>query len=178
MSEMHFEEIASTNEFLKEFAKKGVPDRSFVSADRQSAGHGQYQRCFESPPGGLYFSLLRKTEKYGDDVSNITAEIGKIMQRQVLVLFGVKAEIKPPNDLLVNGKKLCGILCESFVQDGILNIIIGVGLNVNTLPEDYSKELRNNAVSIRMLTGKSYELSDILCRIKKNINLFLDNYGG
>ena len=175
---MHLETIPSTNEFLKELAKHGVSDRFTVSADYQEAGYGQYGRTFESPPGGVYFSMLWKTGKYGDDVSNITAEIGKMMQRQVLELFGVAAEIKAPNDLLVNGKKLCGILCESFISDEMLHVIIGIGLNVNTLPGDFSETLRENAASIRMLTGKKYNIADILSALEKSLNDLLDSYGG
>lgn len=175
---MHFEKIPSTNEFLKELAKQGAADRCFVSADCQEAGHGQYGRVFESPPGGVYFSMLWKRTAFGDDAADITIAIGEFMRRNVQQLFGVDASVKAPNDLLVNGKKLCGILCESFVSDEVLNVIIGIGLNVNTLPADFSEELQNTVVSIRMLTGKSYDIAEITSALLNDLNEFMNSFGG
>lgn len=154
---IRFEEIASTNEYAKELRKdkKNV----MIVAKRQSGGKGTKGRSFSSEEGGLY---LTKLEFYTDFLAkdsflimlNSAVSVCKTLQH-----FGLKPVIKWPNDIFVNGKKICGILIENtFTGNKIANSIVGIGLNVyNELP----MELTEIATSMHLESGKKFSVSDV-----------------
>ena len=147
-----FDEIASTNDCLKEKRAEGI-DRIAI-AKAQPGGRGTKGRSFSSNVGGLYLSALRFYE-------NLSAKDGfKIMAGAAVAVCktlknaGVEPCVKWPNDVHVNGKKICGILIENTLSgDKISSSIVGVGINVsNRLPE----ELKEIATTLNMETGKGF----------------------
>ena len=152
-----FDEIASTNDYLKEKRAEGI-DRIAI-AKAQTGGRGTKGRSFSSNVGGLYLSALRFYE-------NLSAKDGfKIMAGAAVAVCktlknaGVEPCVKWPNDVHVNGKKICGILIENTLSgDKISSSIVGVGINVsNPLPE----ELKEIATTLNMETGKGFLPADL-----------------
>lgn len=168
------EETDSTNRALRRHIGD-YDSLSFLAAYGQTAGRGQGDHTWFSTPGkNLTFSyLLRYSEFLGhplatDDALLITC-VTTLGIRDYLLTHGVKADIKWPNDIWVDGKKICGILIENILEDGaIRESIIGVGLNLNET--GWPEELPN-PVSLTELTGKTYDpaaeleaLSNEICR--------------
>ena len=147
------EETASTNTLLKELALKGQAPGTVLIARRQSGGRGRLERRFSSPEGGLYLSMLLAPKCSAEQSLSITPCTAVAVHRAVSALCGISADIKWPNDLLYNGRKICGILCESVFLNGSQLVILGVGLNVTTPQEAFPQELQDTAGSLLSLCG-------------------------
>ena len=139
-----FDEIASTNPIAKT-----KPLGSIVVATRQTGGYGRRKRAFSSEEGGVYFSCKVAPELDVACINLLTLAAGVAVARAVNG-YGVSARLKYPNDVWVDGKKLCGILTECTIADGaVQSAVIGIGINVeNRLPE----ELRDIATSLKACT--------------------------
>lgn len=150
------EETDSTNRALRRLAEQGADEGAAVWAARQTAGRGRLGRSFLSPAGGLYYSLLlRQSQDPARDLA-LTPAAAVAAARSFAGGCGLESDIKWPNDLQVKGKKLCGILCESFAARGARFIVVGIGLNVNT--PAFPPELQEIAVSAYQLTGRETPL--------------------
>ena len=164
MNKIHFEEIDSTNTWLKE-NYRNLEDMTSVSAQLQTAGRGRRGRSWESEKGNLYLSLLLKDEKYLKHVDAVST-VSAYLILKVLEGYGIKnLSIKWPNDIYAKDGKICGILLESVSTDRLECLIIGIGLNVNQ--KEFLGDYRQKPVSMRMLTGKDTDLShleDDICR--------------
>lgn len=147
------EETASTNTLLKELALKGQAPGTVLIARRQSGGRGRLERRFSSPEGGLYLSMLLAPKCSAEQSLSITPCTAVAVHQAVSALCGISADIKWPNDLLYNGRKICGILCESVFLQGSQLVILGVGLNVTTPQEAFPQELQDTAGSLLSLCG-------------------------
>lgn len=150
--------VSSTNTLLKEQAMKGAVEGSVLIALHQTGGRGRMGRSFVSPPGGLYLSMLLSPRCTPEASLSLTPCAAVAVQRAIARLSDVQTGIKWPNDLLVDGKKVCGILCESVFYQGQQKLVIGVGLNVNTPPEAFTGELSALAGSLFSLTGKKLSI--------------------
>lgn len=150
--------VDSTNDEVKRRALAGAQAGLVVTAERQTAGKGRRGRGFQSLAGkGLYLSVLLKPEVALDQVSQLTAWTAVAVCRAIESVCGVKPQIKWPNDILVEGKKLCGILTEMGVEaeTGALGyVVVGMGTNVSQTREDFGPELEDIATSLRLLGGE------------------------
>ncbi len=161
---LRFKSIESTNDFLK-VNSKSLANGTIVVSEEQTNGRGRSNHLWISEKGNLYFSFLIK-----DDVTRM--EIFKyIANTSVAIIrllrgFRIKSEIKYPNDILVEDKKICGILIESYGSLDIKYLVVGVGINVNQ--QDF-KGLNKKATSIKNETNKSRDLDKIL-------NIFIQSY--
>ena len=143
------EETASTNLALRALAESGAPAGTAVLAERQTAGRGRLGRSFASPSGGLYLSLLLRPAEAPEALGKLTARTAVAVRRAILRICGLAPEIKWVNDLLLDGRKLCGILAEAVVRGGRTeSVILGVGVNAATRREDFPPELRDTAASL------------------------------
>jgi BirA family biotin operon repressor/biotin-[acetyl-CoA-carboxylase] ligase len=125
-----FEEISSTQEYCKERIGKG--ENLFVTAKRQTAGHGTKGRSFSSGDGGLYFTMLLHPENFPAENAFLVMARTATAVCKTLESFGLAPKIKWPNDIHLQGKKVCGILIENRLQGKYLSSsLIGVGLNIN-----------------------------------------------
>ena len=138
----------STNDLLK--TREDAPDGMVLVTGCQTGGRGRLGRRFASPEGGVYLSILLRPEIEPQKLLHLTAMSAVAMRRAVFDCCGVEAELKWVNDLIVGGKKLCGILTEWVGTD---RVIIGIGVNCNTAPADFPPEVRPMATSLRELTG-------------------------
>ncbi|MBE6940550.1 MAG: biotin--[acetyl-CoA-carboxylase] ligase [Ruminococcaceae bacterium] len=145
------ETIDSTNTYLKREAVEGAGHGTVAVADCQSAGRGRMGRSFVSPPGkGVYLSVLLRPALPPEVLMRATGMAAVAMCRAVERVSGARPGIKWTNDLVLNGKKLCGILAETVMQGAETALIIGVGINVSHDREDFGQEVAGIATSLEM----------------------------
>ena len=150
------ENIPSTNDLAKKLAADNAPDGTIVIADEQSAGRGRLNRGWYSPKGGgLWFTLILRP---GDFVVPADAAKFTLLTAVAVVFamqkFSLTAKIKWPNDILFDGKKLVGILTEMSATDERINyIIVGAGINVNIVADDFPTEIAQIATSLSVMNG-------------------------
>lgn len=130
--------VDSTNTYLKSLAAHGAAAGLVVIADEQTGGRGTHERSFESPRGGLYLSYLMKPKTAPEETASLTKWTAVSVRRAIERFCGIACDIKPVNDLLINGRKVCGILTELNCP----NLVIGVGINVNSLISDFSDDVK------------------------------------
>ena len=124
---LYFDELDSTQTYLKKHAHT-LPHRTVVCAARQTAGRGRYERKWISADGGLYFSVLLKPTQT-DFLPNLTQLMALCVCR-ALEDLGLTPVLKWPNDVQVNGQKICGILSEALFEGRACEVMLGVGINV------------------------------------------------
>lgn len=173
MGDIHLQYTASTNRVAYELALKGEPEGNAVIADAQGAGRGRLGRIWQSPPGkGLYCSIIVRPRISIEDYSKITLTAGLAVAVALEETTGLELELKWPNDVYAEGKKLCGILTESSSlteeMDGRF-AIVGIGINVNTVENDFRPELRDKATSLRILTGAEYDIQALFHRVRTHL---------
>ncbi|MGP8051736.1 MAG: biotin--[acetyl-CoA-carboxylase] ligase [Desulfobaccales bacterium] len=172
----HFEEVASTNDLAKELAARGAPEGTLVVAEAQSRGRGRLGRRWNSPPGtGLYVSLLLRPPLPPTEMPQITLTTAVAVARALRRVTGVAPGIKWPNDLLLAGKKLGGILTEMETEsEQIRHLVVGLGLNIDnrTFPE----ELAALATSLALASGRPLPKNTRLAILKAWLEEFEDLY--
>lgn len=146
------EEIDSTNSYLKREALSGAPHGTVAVADSQTAGRGRMTRSFHSPPGkGVYLSILLRPNLPPQELLGITGMTAVAICNAVERTAGVRPGIKWTNDLVLSGRKICGILTEMAVEteSGLTQYaVIGAGVNVGHTPEDFEPEVSRMATSL------------------------------
>ena len=158
----YFDSIDSTNTKAKELAEEGHPSGTLVVADRQTAGKGRRGRSWESPTGiGIFMTLMLKPEINPNHASMLTLVAAMATTRAIRRVTGVPAMIKWPNDIVMNGKKVCGILTEMSAQfDYINHIVIGIGINVHN--EDFPEEIAKTASSLYLESGQHIHRASLI----------------
>lgn len=144
--------VGSTNDELKKMAAEGASPGTVLIAGRQTGGRGRLGRSFESAPGGAYVSVLLAPES----IDFLTCAAAAAVRR-ALPECGAETEIKWPNDLMLRGKKLCGILTEMVSMGEKRFVVIGAGMNVNQSREDFPEYLREKAISLYMACGRLFD---------------------
>lgn len=146
--------VDSTNTYLKARADQGAPHGLVVTAEVQFGGRGRQNRGFQSPEGkGLYLSVLLRPEATIAQAGELTAWVAVAAARAVEEACGLAPDIKWVNDLQIQGRKLCGVLCEMNIVEGELDYVVaGIGINVSQTPEDFSKEVAPLATSLAQWT--------------------------
>ena len=151
-----FDELDSTNNYLK--TQTAAPDGTAAVADSQTAGRGRMGRSFQSPKGrGIYLSVLLRPPLPPERLLPVTALAGVAVCAAVERVCGVRPGLKWPNDPVLNGKKLCGILTEMSreAETGrVQSLVLGSGVNVGQGPEDVSPEVRKMATSLLQALGQ------------------------
>ena len=150
------ESTDSTNTRLKELARQGAPQGTVVAAREQTGGKGRLGRSFVSPPGGLYLSILWRPEFSPEKTARLSCAGALAACAAIEEVWGIAPDIKWPNDLLLKGKKISGILTEASWQgEGRSFVIVGTGINVNT--ESFPAKLGDIASSLYLETGRRIE---------------------
>jgi len=162
-----FDETASTNDVVEHLAKSGAPEGLVVFAESQTRGRGRRGRQWASPRGkGLWFSVLLRPSLPPSAASRITVAASVAVARAIREVCRVEARIKWPNDVILNGRKLAGILTELRAEaDEILLAILGVGVDVNCEQEDFPTDLAPVATSLKLETGSAQDRLSLAVQI-------------
>jgi|SRR3989338_2187347 len=169
----YFKELASTNSYLLKLPLKKTAEGLAVVADYQAEGRGKPGRQWLSQAGkNLLFSLLIKPPIAPSKAPLLTQTACRCVA-EVLKQHGIESRFKRPNDVLVAGKKICGILVETGTSGANLDyVIVGIGLNVNASPGD----LRGQAVSMKEISGRTFSrktlLKEILNQFERDLEPF------
>lgn len=160
-------ETDSTNRVASELARAGESHGSLVVADHQTGGRGRRDRRWESPAGrNLLFSLILRPEGSARDVLPLTLAFSLGTARALSGLLSVKAGVKWPNDVEVEGRKIAGTLAEGASRgERTAHLVVGTGVNVNETTEEFDTEFRDRACSCFTLTGRSWVRTDVLAAI-------------
>jgi len=169
----HLDEAHSTNQVAKDLALRGAPEGSIVLAERQTEGRGRRGRVWFSPPeGGIYLTVLLRPRIPPGDAPRITLLTGVALAECLLESTNLSVTIKWPNDILLKGRKLAGILTElSAEMDAVNYVLVGVGINVNI--ERFPAGLEETATSVMIETGSAFSRVAI---IRDFLNRFEDCY--
>lgn len=162
-------ETDSTNDALKRLPD--APHGTVLVTGRQTGGRGRQGRSFASPEGGVYLSVLLRPRAAAADLLHLTPMTAVAARRAIFDTCGVAAEIKWPNDLVFEGRKLVGILTELTQKDGETCAIIGVGVNCNTEDDSLPPEVRDMATSLRKITGKTVDPNELARNLVKQLAL-------
>jgi len=147
----------------KELAMKGAREGTVIVAEVQTRGRGRLSREWISPKGGLWFSIIMRPRVSPRDAPKLTLMISVAVAKTLNKLFDLGAEIKWPNDVLVKGKKVCGILTETSTEGDSLNFaVVGVGLNANFSLHDFPADLRDSSTTIREELKREIEREALL----------------
>ncbi len=173
-----FERIDSTQTAAHELVRQGAAEGTLVIAEEQFAGRGRMGRKWHSPPGkGIWMSLVLKPRIPLHFSPQLTLLLAVALCRSIGMAANVQAGIKWPNDLLVGGKKVSGILLESNAEDERLKYAIaGIGVSANLAPDDYPEELRDKATSLFIESGKIVDREKLICCFLEQFEHLYDLY--
>ncbi|MBL7075421.1 biotin--[acetyl-CoA-carboxylase] ligase [candidate division KSB1 bacterium] len=193
-----FNNIKSTNDHARLLAENGAPEGTVILADWQSKGKGRMGRSWESAAGkGVWFSIILRPNLSVDRAPLLNLMGALAVYRTILGLgdswssTNPKLSLKWPNDVLLDGKKVCGILSELGTdEDRVQYVVVGVGLNINHAPEDFSPAIRHQATSLKLGWESKEELprnsifsavinqfeKDYLVNLKDNFKITVDDW--
>ena len=161
--------IDSTNTECKRRAMAGAPEGLVVIAEEQTGGRGRRGRSFQSPRGtGLYLSALLRPRLEPEAVTDFTAWTAVAVCDGIQAACGVRPRIKWTNDIVMNGKKLVGILTELGLEsetNALDYLVPGIGVNVNQQPEDFSPDIRDMAASLAMVLGHPVRRTELAAQV-------------
>ena len=171
-----YHEIGSTNDECKKLAEEGAKHGTLVVAEKQTKGKGRRGRSWESPKGtGIWMTLLLRPDIEPYNSSGLTLVTAMAINKAVQEITGLDAKIKWPNDIVVNGKKVTGILTEMSAQPEMINyIVIGIGINVNT--EEFPEDIAKTASSLKIESGKTIKRSSIIALFGKYFEQYYAEY--
>jgi len=147
---LYFQELTSTNDMARELAMRGAREGTVIVAETQSKGRGRLKRQWVSPEGGLWLSIVLRPKIEPKHAPKLTLVASVAVAKTIRKLFQLKAETKWPNDILINHKKVCGILTEAKTRVNELDfVIVGVGMNANFRVNALPSSLRDFSTTLR-----------------------------
>lgn len=166
----YYDSLESTNTKAKEIALQ-INEGALVVADEQTAGKGRLGRKWTSPKNkGLYMSVILKPKTNPANIARLTL-LGAAAINLALLDIGIKSEIKWPNDIVINGKKVAGVLTEMNSELGTINyIVLGIGINVNIDLDQIPEELKEKATSLRIIKGEDIDRRELFVRLVTRID--------
>lgn len=176
---IHYEEsVESTQKIAHKLASQGVPEGTVVIADEQRSGKGRMNRNWHSPKyTGIWMSLILKPNIPLTKAPQLTLLTAVAVVQAMEEITGLTPGIKWPNDILIDGKKVTGILTELQAEaDRIHSIIIGVGINVNQKLEDFPLELQDKASSLSIQKGEQISRAELIRTIFKHFEKLYSLY--
>lgn len=174
---LYFDTIDSTNIKAQELAEKGYQSGTLVVADKQESGKGRRGRSWVSPSGtGIFMTLMIKPDINPNNASMLTLVAALAVAKAITSVTGEEALIKWPNDIVVNGKKVCGILTEMNAQfDYINHIVVGIGINVHN--ESFPEEISQMASSLMIEAGgKRFHRAQIIAETMSYFEQYYDTF--
>ena len=167
-----FEETTSTNDVIEKLARDGIKEGVVVFAESQTRGRGRLGRKWMSPAKrGLWFSVLLRPDLRPQETTRLNVASATALRRAIESQTGLKPEIKWPNDILIHGKKVAGILTElSGELDHVKYVVLGIGVDVNLSQGDFPVELRKLATSLKAELGKPVSRPELAVVILRELD--------
>lgn len=168
------EQVDSTNLYAKRIAEEGFRDGTVIIADEQVKGKGRLGRTWTSPKGkGIWMTIMLKPNINPAQAAKVTLLTACAVNNAIFQCCGINSKIKWPNDIVCNGKKLCGILTEMNAElDEIHYLIVGIGINVNLDKEEFSEELHSTATSIKIEKGITVSRKELVKSVLNNFEVY------
>lgn len=172
----HFETIDSTNTKAKELAAAGAVQGTLVTADAQQAGIGRRGRSWSSEKkAGIYMSMLLRPEIATDKASMLTLVAALAVERAIAETLDCQPMIKWPNDIVLNKKKICGILTEMVLKRTEIDyVVIGIGINVNN--KNFPEEIVQTASSLSLELGNEIDREMLISEVWKRFSVYYENF--
>jgi BirA family biotin operon repressor/biotin-[acetyl-CoA-carboxylase] ligase len=172
---LYYDEVESTNSIAKDIAGR-YPEGTIVIAETQKKGRGRLGSEWQSTPGGIWFSLILKPSIPLEYAPRITLVAGLAVTR-TLRRLGVDARIKWPNDVLINGKKVCGILTEVDAEvEKVDYLVLGIGINANVRLKDFREDVKESSTSLEAELGRPVDrialIKDLLYELEQQYIVF------
>jgi BirA family transcriptional regulator, biotin operon repressor / biotin---[acetyl-CoA-carboxylase] ligase len=181
----YYPETGSTNDEAFSLGNAGAPEGTAVIADSQTGGKGRLGRSWHSPRGAnIYTSVILCPKMESSEVSRIPIMTGVAVAEVLDDYCPGKISLKWPNDVLLNDKKVCGILSAAKITDMKIDfIVLGIGINVNMSGNQFSEEIRGTATSLFVETGREFSREDLIISLYENLEkwykqLTLNGFGG
>lgn len=173
---VYYSEADSTNTRAKRLAEEGCPHGTLVVADCQTAGKGRRGRAWSSPAGsGIWMSLVLRPDIPPSSASMVTLVAALAVAEGIRRTTGLTPQIKWPNDIVLSGKKICGILTEMATElQEIQYVVIGIGINVNT--DEFPEELSETATSLYLESGQRIKRSPLICASMEAFEAYYEEY--
>lgn len=167
-----FEETTSTNDVIEKLARDGVKEGAVVFAESQTKGRGRLGRKWMSPSRkGLWFSILLRPDLRPVAATQLTIVGATALRRAIAGQTGLRPEIKWPNDILIKGRKVAGILTELSAEvDRVKYVILGIGVDVNLNLGDFPVDLRKAVTSLKVEFGKPVSRADLAVAILRELD--------
>ncbi|HEX3022535.1 MAG TPA: biotin--[acetyl-CoA-carboxylase] ligase [Lachnospiraceae bacterium] len=171
-----FDEVGSTNTVAKQFAEEQDSDGLLIVAEQQTQGKGRRGRNWDSPKGtGIFMSLILKPVLEPSNASMLTLVAALAVNEGIRKYTGLESFIKWPNDIVVNGKKVCGILTEMSTEvDYINHIVVGIGINVNM--RDFPAEIQHIASSLALESGHQIHRAELIAMIMEQFEHYYEQF--
>ncbi len=167
-----YEAIPSSNIKAKELAQKGAEEGTLVITKKQKRGKGRFNRLWESPEGGLYLSIILKPNCTPDKTTLISL-LTSVAVSKTINIYNLTSKIKWPNDVLLNEKKIAGILLESeVIENKVEYVILGIGINLNTDTNLLTNDVRLISTSLSEEIGKPIDFHYFLKNLLNNFNKY------
>lgn len=165
------QQTSSTNDEVLDRARQGAAEGLVIFADEQTAGRGQRGNRWEAPAGkALLFSILLKPSLALAKSAQLTQWAAQAVAATIQQLFLLEARIKSPNDIHIRDRKVAGVLAEMRAQDqGPHVAVVGIGLNVNQAPGDFSSAVRMSATSIAIATGGKVDRQSVAIALMREL---------
>jgi len=159
----YFSKVTSTNDIAKKLAVKEAKEGTVVIAEVQSRGKGRLGRKWVSPKGGIWFSVILRPKVSPQEALKLTFMTAAAVAKAIKKMFVLNAEVKWPNDVLLDGKKVCGILTEMSTRDDAVDfVVVGIGINANVNVDLFPEDLRSAVTSLKEEMAEEVELERFL----------------
>jgi len=171
-------EVSSTNEWVKELARFGAEEGTVAIAETQTAGHGRLNRAWFSPVGGLWFSVVLRPKLHVAEAAKVVFAAGLAVADVLREKYDLPVETKWPNDVLVKGRKICGILAEMSSKGKTVNFVaVGVGVNVNfDVAEILPTQIRECSISMRNALGRKVALEELFNAVLERLETLYESF--
>ena len=167
-----FEQTTSTNDVIEKLARDGVKEGAVVFAESQTKGRGRLGRKWISPGRkGLWFSVLLRPDLRPQETTQLMVASATALRRAIQSETGLRPEIKWPNDIVIGGKKVAGILTELSAElDRVRHVILGIGVDVNLVAGEFPPELRKLATSLKIESGRAISRAGLATAILRELD--------
>lgn len=165
------DEIDSTNQEARRLILQGYGQGTVIVAEQQNAGRGRLGRRWESPSGsGIWFSVILEPSVSLQETSRYSFVTAVAVAEGIRQATGLPAQVKWPNDILIDGRKVCGVLLELVAEmTRVHQLIIGIGINANQKPEDFPDEVQKKATSLAIESGHPIQRREVLCAVLRSM---------